>query len=265
MKVQRANKWRPQLVITLIAIFLLAPIVATFFYSISTVWVKTILPNGLTFKWYGVLTADPNFIPSVIRSLLLAIAVVIVTMVAFLPVIFYANVYNPKLKEKLRYLSILPYSIPGIVLVTGLVQLYGNVAVPKIIILILTISAICLPAFYQSLNNAFMGDDFRGMFEQAQLLGDSKVGAFIRVVLPNIRAGLIVGLLLTFAAAFTEYVITNIFLTGQYQTLKIYMYRLMNTNGNAASVLTIIFFLFLGVIALILIKLVSNQKRAKKE
>lgn len=84
-------------------------------------------------------------------------------------------------------------------------------------------------------------------------------------MLPNIRAGLIVGLLLTFAAAFTEYVITNIFLTGQYQTLKIYMYRLMNTNGNAASVLTIIFFLFLGVIALILIKLVSNQKRAKKE
>lgn len=165
MKVQRANKWRPRLVITLIAIFLLAPIVATFIYSISTVWVKTILPNGLTFKWYGVLTADPNFVPSVIRSLLLAIAVVIVTMFAFLPVIFYANVYNPKLKEKLRYLSILPYSIPGIVLVTGLVQLYGNVAVPKIIILILTISAICLPAFYQSLNNAFMGDDFRGMFE----------------------------------------------------------------------------------------------------
>lgn len=265
MKAHSVNKWLPRLIIILIAIFLLGPIVATFIYSISTVWVKTILPGGLTFKWYGVLTVDPDFIPSTLRSLILAVAVVLVTMLAFLPVIFYANVYNPKLKEKLRYLSILPYSIPGIVLVTGLVQLYGSIPVPKLLILILTISAICLPAFYQSLNNAFMGDDFRGMFEQAQLLGDSKLGAFIRVVLPNIRAGLMVGLLLTFATAFTEYVITNIFLTGQYETLKIYMYRLMNTNGNAASVLTIIFFIFLGIIAFILIKIVSSQKRSTKE
>lgn len=265
MKAQRANKWLPRVIIFIIAAFLLAPIVATFIYSLSTVWVKTILPSGLTFKWYGVLTADPDFIPSVIRSLLLALAVVVVTMGAFLPVIFYADVYNPSLKQKLRYLSILPYSIPGIVLVTGLVQLYGSIVIPKTLILVLTLAAICLPAFYQSLNNAFMGEDFRGMFEQAQLLGDSRFGAFKRVVLPNIRAGLLVGLLLTFAGGFTEYVITNIFLTGQYETLKIYMYRLMNTNGNAASVLTIIFFVFLGIIAFILIKAVASQPRTTKE
>lgn len=261
MKAQSANKWLPRVIIFIIAVFLLAPIVATFIYSISTVWVKTVLPSGLTLKWYGVLTADPDFIPSAIRSLLLALAVVIVTMLAFLPVIFYANVYNPKLKEKLRYLSILPYSIPGIVLVTGLVQLYGSIPVPKLIILILTLSSMCLPAFYQSLNNAFMGQDFKGMFEQAQLLGDSRFKAFIRVILPNIRSGL----LLTFATGFTEYVITNIFLTGQYETLKIYMYNLMNTNGNAASVLTIIFFIFLGIIAFILIKTVAGQPRTTKE
>nr|WP_252894716.1 ABC transporter permease subunit [Liquorilactobacillus satsumensis] len=246
--------------ISLISIMLLTPIVATLAYSLSTSWVKTILPTGLTFHWYVVLTSSPSFLPAVLRSFGVGVATVIVSMVIFLPVIFYINVYEPKLKAKMRFLTIIPFTIPGIVLVTGLVQLYANLPIPKIVVLILTLTAINLPSFYQSLNNVFMGRDFRAMFEQAQLLGESPVGAFMHVILPNIRSGVLVGMLLTFTGAFSEYVVTNIFLGGEFETLKIYMYRLMSVNGNAGSVLTIIYFGFLMIISFLLIKTVHGKK-----
>lgn len=251
-------------VLTMIAGLLLLPILATLVYSFATNWVKTILPASWTLKWYGQLVTNSDFMTATINSLIVGAAAVVVAMVIFLPVIFYINVFDERLKAKVRYLMVMPYAVPGIVLVTGLVQIYGNLPIPKLIFLILIITALSFPAFYQSLDNVFMSRDFRGMFEQARMLGERPASAFVHVILPNVKTGVFVAMLLTFTTGFSEYVITNIFLNGDYETFKIYMYRLMKANGNANSVLTVCYFGLLILVAIILMKLSGKDVKVGK-
>jgi len=118
-----------------------------------------------------------------------------------------------------------------------------------------------LPLVYQCLSNVFISKDFKSMFEQSQLLGYGPVKSFLFVIIPNIKTGLTIATLLLFATGFGDFVLTNLFLGGNYVTLKIYMYRLMQVNGNAGSVLTIVYFIMLSDLSLILIK---TTRKAKK-
>lgn len=251
----------PKVILTIIFIYLLLPILATFLYSIATSWVNTVIPEGLTLKWYEQLVLNPDFLSVVVRSLILSIFTTILGLVVFVPVIFYMNIYNQNLKSKMRFITMLPFIIPGIILVTGLIQLYKEVPVPKIIILVMVLSVMSLPLVYQSLTNVFISKDFKSMYEQSQLLGYGPVKSFLLVIIPNIKTGLIVATLLLFTSGFGDYVMTNLFLGGNYVTLKIYMYRLMSTNGNAGSVLTIIYFIMLSILSVILIKTTSKARK----
>lgn len=255
------KKAMPKVVLVIIFIYLLLPILATLLYSLSSSWVDTLLPEGLTLKWYVQLIGNMDFVMVVLRSLLLSVVTTIVGLAIFVPMTFYLSVYNQKMKSKMRFVTMLPFIIPGIILVTGLIKLYGELPIPKLLILVLVLSVMSLPLVYQSLSNVFISKDFKSMFEQSQLLGYGPVKSFLFVVLPNIKTGLIIATLLLFATGFGDFVLTNLFLGGNYVTLKIYMYRLMQVNGNAGSVLTIIYFIMLSVLSLILIK---TTRKAKK-
>lgn len=260
-----AERFYARFVTLLIFIYLVMPILATIVYSFATSWVKTILPEGLTLKWYQQLVTNPDFSAALVRSLGLSLGTTLLAMACFLPVVFYVNVYAPGLKAKLHFITILPFTIPGIILVTGLIQVYANLPIPKSLILVLAIALLSLPLTYQVLNNAFIAHDFRAMFEQALVLGERPTSAFLKVILPNIKSGIFVAMLLTFTSAFGEYVLTNLLLGGNFETLKIYMYRLMQSNGQASSVLTTIYFLFLAFISLILILIMRHANTPSKE
>lgn len=254
----KASTYLARGIILILFIYLATPIVVTMIYSFATSWIKTLLPSGLTLKWYGQLITNADFTSALVRSLGLGLLTTLIALICFLPVVFYANVYNPRVKARLRFITVLPFTIPGIILVTGLIQLYADLPIPKLLILVLAISLLSLPLTYQALDNAFIGRDFRSMFEQALVLGDSPFKAFLKVIMPNIRAGILVSMLLTFTSAFGEYVLTNILLGGNFETLKIYMYRLMQSNGQASSVLTTIYFVFLALVSVVLIIIMQH-------
>jgi putative spermidine/putrescine transport system permease protein len=52
-------------------------------------------------------------------------------------------------------------------------------------------------------------------------------------------------------------------LGGNFETLKIYMYRLMQSNGQASSVLTTIYFAILAFISLVLVLIVQKGSASK--
>ena len=59
-----------QLVVYLLFLILLLPLLGTLLYSLSTSWSASILPSGLTFKWYLALWSDARFLAAFGRSLL---------------------------------------------------------------------------------------------------------------------------------------------------------------------------------------------------
>ena len=58
-----------RVVVWLLFLILLLPLAATLLYSLSTSWSATILPDGLTFKWYLALWSDARFLAAFGQSL----------------------------------------------------------------------------------------------------------------------------------------------------------------------------------------------------
>ena len=54
-----------RVVVWLLFLILLLPLAGTLLYSLSSSWSATILPDGLTFKWYLALWSDERFLAAV--------------------------------------------------------------------------------------------------------------------------------------------------------------------------------------------------------
>ena len=64
----------------------------------------------------------------------------------------------------------------------------------------------------------------------------------IRVILPCVRSGLLVGLSMVFALAFAEFVFANMLVGGGFQTLAIYLFGQRQKVGQVTAVIVVIYF-----------------------
>ncbi|MFH4619629.1 ABC transporter permease [Vibrio furnissii] len=227
---------------------MLVPIIATLVYSLSSRWGATILPDGFTLDWYLKLLSDARFIEAFGRSLLVCVAALALSTLLILPAIFVVFYYFPKLDRVMNLLILLPFAVPPVVSSVGLLQLYADNAVPIVgtpWILIGTYFTIALPFMYRALANSFSAIHLRDLMDAAHLLGASTTQAFLQIVLPNVRKGLMASLFLSFSFLLGEFVFANILVGTRYETLQIYLYNMRQTSGHFTSALVMTYFLFI--------------------
>ncbi|MBL4279205.1 ABC transporter permease [Vibrio fluvialis] len=227
---------------------MLVPIIATLVYSLSSRWGATILPDGFTIDWYLKLLSDARFIEAFGRSLLVCVAALALSTLLILPAIFVVFYYFPKLDRVMNLLILLPFAVPPVVSSVGLLQLYADSAVPIVgtpWILIGTYFTIALPFMYRALANSFSAINLRDLMDAAHLLGASTTQAFLQIVLPNVRKGLMASLFLSFSFLLGEFVFANILVGTRYETLQIYLYNMRQTSGHFTSALVMTYFLFI--------------------
>ncbi|ELV8681045.1 ABC transporter permease [Vibrio fluvialis] len=227
---------------------MLVPILATLVYSLSSRWGATILPDGFTLDWYLKLLSDARFIEAFGRSLLVCVAALALSTLLILPAIFVVFYYFPKLDRVMNLLILLPFAVPPVVSSVGLLQLYADSAVPIVgtpWILIGTYFTIALPFMYRALANSFSAINLRDLMDAAHLLGASTTQAFLQIVLPNVRKGLMASLFLSFSFLLGEFVFANILVGTRYETLQIYLYNMRQTSGHFTSALVMTYFLFI--------------------
>ncbi len=227
---------------------MLVPIIATLVYSLSSRWGATILPDGFTVDWYLKLLSDTRFIEAFGRSLLVCVAALALSTLLILPAIFVVFYYFPKLDRVMNLLILLPFAVPPVVSSVGLLQLYADSAVPIVgtpWILIGTYFTIALPFMDRALANSFSAINLRDLMDAAHLLGASTTQAFLQIVLPNVRKGLMASLFLSFSFLLGEFVFANILVGTRYETLQIYLYNMRQTSGHFTSALVMAYFLFI--------------------
>lgn len=227
---------------------MLVPIIATLVYSLSSRWGATILPDGFTIDWYLKLLSDARFIEAFGRSLLVCVAALALSTLLILPTIFVVFYYFPKLDRVMNLLILLPFAVPPVVSSVGLLQLYADSDVPIVgtpWILIGTYFTIALPFMYRALANSFSAIHLRDLMDAAHLLGASTPQAFLQIVLPNVRKGLMASLFLSFSFLLGEFVFANILVGTRYETLQIYLYNMRQTSGHFTSALVMTYFLFI--------------------
>lgn len=256
----------PKIFVGLVLFGLFLPIVLTFVYSIATNWHSTVVPEGITFKWYTQLFSDQAFIQALFRTLFISSLTVILSIVIMVPTVYIIAIYFPKWERLMQSLVLLPYAIPGVIGSVGLIQIYSKppfLLSGTIWILIGAYFVIVMPFMYQGIRNSLRNINVVELVQAAELLGASKVDAFTKVILPNILSGILVSSLLSFSMLFGEFVMTNFLVGGRFETVQIYLRRLMDTSGHLSSAIVISYFTFILIVTTTAIKISKTSNKPK--
>ncbi|MEG2787052.1 MAG: ABC transporter permease subunit [Romboutsia sp.] len=258
----------PKIFVSIILTILFLPILLTFIYSIATNWHSTVIPEGITFKWYSELFNDKSFLDALIRTVFISSSTVLLSISVMLPTVYIIVVYFPKFERLMQSIVLLPYAIPGVICSVGLIQIYSNppfLLSGTIWLLMGAYFIIILPFMYQGIRNSLRNINVIELIQAAEILGASKTKAFIKVIVPNILSGILVSSLLSFSILFGEFVMTNFLIGGRFETVQIYLKRLMDNSGHLSSAIVISYFIFILVITTISIKISKSPKSYDKK
>lgn len=247
---QRLSAW---VVYMAAALYFLLPLAATFYWSLRAE------KGTLGFEAYRRLFADVNFLPAFSQSIVNAIAAILLSLLLIVPTAYWVTLRLPKLRPVVEFITLLPFVIPAVVLVFGLIRLYSRPPLlwtatyeSSRIVLICVYAALAFPYVFRAVDNGLRAMDVRALTEAAQSLGANWVTILFQVIFPNLRVALLSGALLTFAIVIGELTIA---LFMAQHTLGPYMANLTRSKVYEPSAMAIVSFAItwaaLGLIQLI--------------
>jgi putative spermidine/putrescine transport system permease protein len=196
------------------AMYFLLPLIATFQFSLHA------KKGTLSLLAYQRVLTDPRFYRTFAFSLEMAIVTIIVSIILVVPTAYWIRIKLPKLRVVMEFVTIMPFVIPAIVLVFGLIRVYSGSPVHLTnsefgtnVLLVAAYFIITLPYMYRAADNGLAAINVASLTEAAQSLGAGWYTIIMRVIFPNLRAALLSGSLLTLTAVIGEYAIAA-FLVG---------------------------------------------------
>lgn len=235
-----------RLVVTFLLVVMLMPLLGTLLYSVSHSWSGTILPEGLTLKWYLALLADERFLSAMTNSLWVCAAALLLTAVLVIPLLFVVFCYFPWLKPVMNQLILLPFAVPPVVSSVGMLQIFSEepfVLTGSPWVLLGAYFTVALPFMYRALANSMTGLNLQDMLDAAQLLGASPFRTFFSIVLPNLKTGVLVSVCLCFSLLFGEFVFANMLAGTRFETVQVYLFNMKAKSGHFCSAVVISYFL----------------------
>ena len=225
---------------------LVLPLLATLLYSLSTSWAATILPDGLTLKWYRELFSDVRFIAALFTSTWVCLASLLVTACLVIPTLFVIYCYFPGLKTVMNLMILLPFAVPPIVSSVGLLELFSSE--PLILtgtpwLLMGAFFTVALPFMYRTIANSMEALNLSDIMDAAHLLGANTPQIFFKIILPNLKKGIMVSMFLCFSLLFGEFVFANMLAGTHLETIQVYLFTMRNGSGHICSAIVISYFL----------------------
>lgn len=183
------------------AFYFLLPLFSTFLFSLK-------MKKGvLSFAAYQSVLKDPQFYKTFTFSLEMSIFTIIVGLLIIVPAAFWVRLRLKHLRPVMELITQLPFVVPPIVLVFGLIRLYSKPPIQLTrtpLLLIMGYVVLSLPYIYRSVDNGLMAMDVERLTEAAESLGAGWITILFKVILPNLRSSLISGTFLTFAIVIGE-------------------------------------------------------------
>lgn len=254
------NRFWSALIFLVGALYFLVPLAATFYWSLRA------KKDVLGFEAYRRLFADANFLPAFSQSIVNAIAAILISLLIIVPTAYWVTLRLPKLRSVIEFITLLPFVIPAVVLVFGLIRLYSRPPLlwtatysSSRVLLVCVYAAISFPYVFRAVDNGLRAMDVRGLTEAAQSLGAGWSTILLQVIFPNLRTALLSGALLTFAIVIGELTIA---LYMAQHTLGPYMADLTRSKVYEPSAMAIVAFAITWA-ALGLIQFVGRGQQAQ--
>lgn len=225
----------------LVFLFLYLPLVVVVLYSFSAPQVARWPIEGYTFDWYREMVQDDEIIEALQLSVLIGLVAAGVAIVLGTLAALAIDRYAFPGKGALRFVAVLPITLPGIVTGVAMLSFFSLLDVRMSrTTLIVGHATFCIALV---LNNvvARLGQLPRNLGEASADLGASPVRTFWRVTFPLIRPAILAGGVLAFTLSFDE-VIVSFFLQGREPTLPLLIWgRLrMGLSPEINAVATVI-------------------------
>lgn len=256
---RRLNIFR-YVVFALFGAFFILPLLAMLRFSLEGAklgtWSLTAWKQIASYQGSGI----PPLISSIEITLELAVITCAVMLVLLVPTMIWVQLRVRWLARTMEFLSLLPLTIPAIVLVVGLGQIYNRLQHLSLSALMLfwVYVILALPYAYRALAAGLGAIDVTTLSEAARSLGASWFTVMVRVIVPNMWQGILNALLLTAALVLGEFTIAYLLL---YNNLQVELYSISRNTPNAGVLFSTSFAALLFAFVLLLILSYAGRRR----
>jgi putative spermidine/putrescine transport system permease protein len=234
----------------LVMLFLIGPFLIIVAASFSAGETLAFPPQGFSFRWIIKVFTIESFRQSFGVSMFLAIGGTLAALILGIPASYAMSRYRLPFAETVRFLVSMPIIVPGIIVGLALLRYFViPVGMSVTLALFVAHTALILP-YAVRVVSASLANLRADIEEAAVILGSSRLGAFFRVVLPNIRGGILSAFILGFVTSFNQ-VPVSLFLSGPgVRTLPIDMLGYMENvfDPSIAALSSLLAFLSIGIV-----------------
>ena len=234
------------------AAFFLIPLIATLLFSLRSLQTNKCCSSAA----YSLIVHDHQFWSTIRVSFLLSLETIAISLLLFVPTVYWVHLKLPRLRPVLGFMALVPFVVPPIILVVGLLNLYkgspswfyakpyGFLAGAYVIL--------AFPYMYFALDAGFRSIDVHTLTDASQSLGASWRTTLVRVILPNIRVAALSGSFLTLAIVMGEFTIASL---SAFNTFPTYIQVVNETQPYEAAALSLLSFLIVwaAMLALLLV------------
>ena len=218
------------------AAFFLIPLIATLLFSLRSIQTNKCCSAAA----YSLIVHDHQFWHTI---RLLSLETIVISLLLFVPTVYWVHLKMPRLRPVLGFMALVPFVVPPIILVVGLLNFYKGA--PSWFydkpygFLATTYVILAFPYMYFALDAGFRSIDLHTLTEASQSLGASWRTTLTRVILPNIRVAALGGSFLTLAIVMGEFTIASL---ATFQTFPTYIQFINETQPYEAAALSLLSF-----------------------
>ncbi|OBA07558.1 ABC transporter permease [Paenibacillus polymyxa] len=266
----RVSSWTTGLSVTFILLLLLAAIGIPYFSIIAASTMKLrgvgLAWNNLTLDYYKeLLSWGSESMEALMNSVFLSLGASTLAVVLGTWFALVIGGSRTTIQRTVDAFSLLPNTVPGIVMVVGLILWWNSPWMPIPLyntygMVVLTYVILFIPYTVQYVKSAFTQVDHT-LFQAGQVFGGRPSYIFRRIILPLIVPGMLAGWMMTFTIASRELVGSLLILPPSVQTSATYIFAQFEQGqvslGMAMAVISV------GLTTLLLILMESLNSRRK--
>ena len=184
-------------------LYFTVPLIATFIISMRAKPLFAAYTNSF---------ADSRFLSSLTYSFVIGLITVVLSIALVVPTAYWVRLRAPRLRPFVEFITLLPFVIPPVVLVFGLIRAYSRPPLPftntdigSSALLVFAYIVLSLPYMYRSVDSGLRAIDIRTLTEAAQSMGAGWFTILVRIILPNLRVALLSGAFLSLAIVIGEF------------------------------------------------------------
>lgn len=229
--------------LVILLLFLLFPFYWTFVTSIKSEKelyssVITYWPRNITFISYQKLFVNFNFIKPIINSFIVALSTTIISILVSTLAAYAFSRYNFRGKKMFMMLFLTNNMFPTVLLLIPLYSIMRNIGILYTpMALILSYITFTMP-FSIWLLTGYINDLPISLEEAAMVDGANKVQAFVKVILPLLRPGIIATGVYVFMTSWNEYTFAVMFTNEVSRTIPVALKTLVGELGVQWGLLT---------------------------